>query len=175
MLLGRYDDTTNKVENLVILHGYEDTICQKNWAPFIHKDKLLIVYSYDPLVILCPNVKTGHCTVYKNSVQKYNYSNYRGGSPGFYINGELYFIIHEVSFDNGRIYYHRIVKMDSNLEIEKVSAPFYFNKLGIEYVVGAVYDKKCDRILISWGCDDKEAHLSAIHTDDFKKIMRYGD
>jgi hypothetical protein len=168
MLLG----STSNTKNTVVLQGYEDNKCQKNWAPFIHNKKLLLLYSYYPLIILSPDVETGECTVYKKQDQKYAYNNFRGGSPGFYVNGDLYFLIHEVVYEHGRIYYHRFVKMNNDLEIENVSLPFYFDKLGIEYAVGASYDFKGKRILVSWGQNDKVANLSSIPLDSFQKFLK---
>jgi glycosyltransferase involved in cell wall biosynthesis len=170
MVLGKM--TKNfEAEKFVVLNGYEDHKCQKNWAPFIYKEKLLLVYSYSPLVILSPDLTTGKCTIFKHKEMPLCYDNFRGGSPGMFINGEWYFIIHEVVFENGRIYYHRIVKLNSDLEIEKTSAPFNFNKIGVEYCTGLAYDKKHNKVLVSWGQDDKEAHLGSIDLEKFKKIL----
>jgi tetratricopeptide (TPR) repeat protein len=171
MILGKYSITENKVTNMVRLFGYGDDKCQKNWSPFIYNEKLLFVYSFDPLIILEPDLETGECTVHKNTNQKYNYSMLRGGSQGFYINGDLYFITHEVVFDNGRIYFHRFVKMTKDLNIEKVSYPFFFKDWGIEYVAGATYYEN-NKILISWGSNDKNAHLSSIDTNKWDSLWK---
>jgi glycosyltransferase involved in cell wall biosynthesis len=173
MTLSKYSIQNKQVESTVLLHGYEDHKCQKNWSPFIHKDKLLFVYSFSPLVILSFNLETGKCSVYKKQEYQQNYDHFRGGSPGFYINNDLYFIIHEVSMDGGRKYYHRFVKFNKNLEIEKVSCLFYFRNWGIEYVAGAVHEQKNNRILISWGEADDTANLSYISQDNLKKFMDF--
>ena len=167
MLLG----STSNTKNTVVLTGYEDHKCQKNWAPFVHNKKLYLLYSYCPLVILSPDVVTGECTVYKKEDQKYAYNNFRGGSPGFYVNGVLYFLIHEVVYEHGRIYYHRFVKMNNGLDIDQVSYPFYFDKLGIEYAVGATFDEKKNRLLVSWGQNDKLANLSSMSVDNFYTLF----
>jgi tetratricopeptide (TPR) repeat protein len=170
MILGNYSITEKNVKNMVRLYGYEDNKCQKNWSPFIYDNKLLLLYSFDPLVILEPDFETGECNVFKNENQKYNYSILRGGSQGFYINDDLYFIAHEVIFDNGRIYFHRFVKMTKDLNIEKVSYPFYFKDWGIEYVAGATYDKDNKKIIVSWGSNDKNAHLTSIDVNKWDSI-----
>lgn len=171
MILGRYSLSENKVENNILLFGYEDTKCQKNWSPFVFEDKLLLLYSFSPLVILEPNLNTGECKVYKSKETKYNYSMLRGGSQGFYADGDLYFLTHEVIFSNGRIYFHRFVKMNKDLEIEKVSYPFYFKDWGVEYVAGATYDEENKQILISWGSKDSTANLSSIKLEKLKSVF----
>jgi len=161
MVLGKHNIKDNTT-NLILLHGYNDNMCQKNWSPFIHRGKLLFVYSFAPLVILEPDLETGLCSIYKLEEQKYNYSNFRGGSQGFYINSELHFIIHEVLYEDGRKYYHRIVKFNDKLNIVNVTEPFVLEKLGIEYVAGAIYDRKNNKILVSYGSNDNKAMLGSI-------------
>lgn len=171
MVLGEYNLNKQKVEKLVLLYGYEDNKCQKNWSPFIYEGKLLLLYSFDPLIILEPNLETGECKIYKKQETKYNYSMLRGGSQGFYVNEDLYFITHEVVFSDGRLYFHRFVKMSNDLEIEKVSYPFFFNNWGVEYVAGATYNKENNNILISWGSNDKNANLTTINIDDISRLF----
>jgi hypothetical protein len=173
MLLNIFSMQNNQIESTILLHGYEDHKCQKNWSPFVYKDQLLFVYSFSPLVILSPNLETGKCTIFKRQEYQQNYDHFRGGSPGFYINNDLYFIIHEVSIDGGRKYYHRFVKFNKNLEIDKVSCPFYFKNWGIEYVAGAVYEQRNNRVLISWGENDDTANLSYISYDNLKHFMNF--
>lgn len=165
MLLGKYSTKKNKVENLVVLHNYEDNQCQKNWSPFMHEGKLLLFYSFAPLTILEPNLETGECKLYKKGMMDLNYDFLRGGSQGFYAKGILYFITHEVIYENGRIYLHRFVKMNADLSIDKISFPFFMKKQGIEYVSGAAYDENKNEVLITWGSDDKLANLSSINFD----------
>ena len=104
--------------------------------PFMYKHKLLFVYSLSPTIILEPNLETGLCRLYKEFKHQFNYEHLKGGSQGFYVNNTLYFIVHEIVYENGRMYFHWFVKMNQNLEVEKVSYPFYFNNWGIEYVTG---------------------------------------
>jgi hypothetical protein len=75
------------------------------------------------LIILEPNLETGECSLFHNEEQKYTYDNFRGGSQGFYIGNNLYFIVHEVVYetDGNRTYYHRIIQMNKNLKITFLS------------------------------------------------------
>ena len=164
-----YDPQSSNIQFLE-LHGYEDHKVQKNWSPFVHDNKLLFVYSFNPLVILEPCLSTGKCTVYKNENQNLYYNNFRGGSQGFYIDDYLYFIVHEVIHENGRIYIHRIVKM-YNTYIVKVSEPFYINNLGIEYISGSLYDENLNNIIITWGSNDNKANISTITKENFMNMF----
>jgi hypothetical protein len=165
MLLGKYSIKENKIKNLVVLNNYEDYKCQKNWSPFIFEENLLLFYSFDPIIILEPNLKTGECKIFKKEKNNLNYEFLRGGSQGFYAKNNLYFITHEVVYENGRIYLHRFVKMNSDLTICEISYPFYMKNQGIEYISGAVYNKNNNEIIITWGSDDKFANISSINLD----------
>lgn len=165
MMLGKYSVEENRVINLVVLNNFDDYKCQKNWSPFIFEGVLLLYYSFDPIVILKPDLNTGNCEIFKQETNMLNYDFLRGGSQGFYVKGELYFITHEVIHDNGRIYLHRFIKLDSNLRINKISHPFYFKKQGIEYVSGAIYNSNKNDIIISWGSDDKFSNISSINLE----------
>jgi len=152
-----------------ILKGICDNLCQKNWSPFFYKGKLLLVYSFSPLIILEPDLKTGLCSIFKKENIKSNLAHLKGGSQGFYIGNYLYFITHEVLYEKGRIYFHRFVKFNSNLELLSVSVPFYMKSMGIEYVAGAVYYD--NNVYISWGSDDKNSNISKISIENMNSKL----
>tara|TARA_Y100000780_G_scaffold205743_1_gene200920 strand:+ start:6771 stop:8762 length:1992 start_codon:yes stop_codon:yes gene_type:complete len=154
-------------KKIKILKGYGEEICQKNWMPFIHKKKLLYLYSLEPLTILEPNLNSGICKVYYKKQYEYNFSNLRGGSQGIEIDKNYYFVIHEVRYNSRRYYSHRIIKLDMNLNLISVSKPFYFKELGIEFVCGVCIDENNKEILISFGKHDKEAYIARINKDKF--------
>lgn len=162
MMLGSFDIDTKQFGKVVMLSGYEDGKCQKNWSPFVHNDKFLLLYSFSPLVILEPNLETGECSVYKSQPQTFFYDELKGGSQGFHIGNFIYFITHEVVYESGRIYYHRIVKMNDQLDIVDVSYKFYFDHIGIEFVSGAVYDQKREAVLISRGSNDERGVITKL-------------
>jgi len=169
MVLGKIKN--NNVESITLLNSYEDTKCQKNWSPFVYNNKLLMLYSFDPLIILEPDLNTGTCTVFKSQQQTKNYSRFSGGSQGFYINDYLYFITHEIVHENGRYYFHRFIKMNKDLEIVAVSVPFYFENWGIEYVAGATFDSQKNDILISWGNKDKSAYITSLPYENLANLF----
>jgi hypothetical protein len=167
MIMGKYDVNINKIISIHHLYGYEDDKCQKNWSPFIYNDNLLFIYSFSPLVILQPNLKNGKCTIYKKKEYVYNYDYFRGGSQGFYIDDDLYFIIHEITFEKNRVYFHRFIKFNKNLNITHVSLPFYLEELGIEYITGAIYNANKKEVILSYGKNDIEAKIACM---DINKI-----
>lgn len=147
-----------QIEKVVRLKGYSDNECQKNWVPITYNDKIHFLYSSDPFILLKPDLETGECNVVERRTPKYNLTNCRGSSQVIkYDNGFLY-IVHEIIHkDNRRYYYHRFIYLDSNLEVEKISDPFYFIDKTIEYCAGlALVD---NQLWITFGYEDKKAYL----------------
>lgn len=172
MILFEIDTTTSKMINTVRLDSIkieDNKKTQKNWSPFIHNGKLLLLYSFSPLLILEPDLKTGLCQIHTETESNANLDFLRGGSQGFWYNGNLHFIVHESINENGRIYLHRIIKFDKDLNILGISYPFYFDKLQIEYVAGAYV--KDEKMYISYSTNDKNSYLLELDVENMKYEM----
>ena len=140
------------------MKGYKDDECQKNWVPINYNGSIHFIYSSDPLILLKPNFDTGECTVAVNRQPKYNMSNFRGSSQAIQFGDGYLYVVHEVIHkDNRRYYYHRFVLVDSNLDVPKISEPFYFIDRTIEYCSGMC--QVGDELWITIGYEDKRAHL----------------
>lgn len=170
--IGNDGSYINNKQNFVVLNGFNDDICQKNWSPFINKNTntLQIIYSFSPLIVLQPDIITGKCEVLHTIHNNLPHS-LKGGSNGVYINNFLYFVIHEVVYEAGRQYYHRLVKLNDSFNIIAVSKPFIFERVGIEYCCGLSYCHSEKLVYISWGSFDKSANVLTITKDDFLKQL----
>ena len=150
---------------------YKTTNCEKNWLPFIHKDKILLIYGYKPFEILSVDIESGKCSLYnKPDIAKIHIDNFRGSCiPKKYKNGYI-FAIHEVFDNNGRFYYFRLVIMDSKLNITKVSLPFRMNsRYDIQYLMGLEIIE--NKIYMSWGEEDKKAYVGILSMDILKFLF----
>lgn len=148
-------------DRVLLLHGHEDNLYQKNWMPFIHDGKLLLVYTCEPLTILQPNLDTGHCDIVSTSTLPLFCAHLRGGSQGIRVNGYYLFLLHEVAeHADGRHYYHRFLALDGDLCFAALSPAFYLQHKGIEFVAGLCADKNNEDLVIAWGYKDAEARLS---------------
>ena len=77
------------------------------------------------------------------------------------LKGEYYFLTHEVRLkDNKRVYFHRFMVLNNDLELSKYSDLFYIEDIQIEFVIGMIYHNS--DFLISWGKNDAEALVSKI-------------
>lgn len=173
MILFKLDDKY-EMTNILRLKGYEDSKCQKNWMPIIYNDSMCFVYSFDPFIVLCPNLNTGLCTIVKNKQFGFNMTQYRGSSQFInYKNGYLG-IIHTVIFvpyknDFRRKYIHRFVYLDSDLETIKISNSFYLKQISIEFVCGLAMIN--DMLYISFGFEDKQAYVATISSEKVLNML----
>ena len=153
----------DRVDRVLLLHGHEDDLYQKNWMPFIHRGELLLIYACEPLTVLRPNLDTGHCDVISSSVTPVFCGLLRGGSQGVRINDHYLFLVHEVAeHADGRHYYHRFLALDETLAFVSLSPAFYLQHLGIEFVAGLCVDEDRDELVIAWGYNDAEARFSQV-------------
>lgn len=142
----------------VRLKGYKDDECQKNWVPIYYNGSIHFIYSSDPLIILRPNLETGECAVVVNKTPRHRMGNFRGSSQVIHFWEGYLYVVHEVSHrDNRRYYHHRFVCMNSDLEIIKISEPFYFIEKTIEYCAGMC--QVGNELYVTIGFEDKKAYL----------------
>ncbi len=192
-----------KITHLIPLR-YSNNLIQKNWLPVIYKDKLCFIYSYDPFVLLHVDIYTGYCTELIKATYNVNLKTFRGSAGPVLIKSKQLVLIHEVGFKQPtnpggevgfkqqltnpsreeksytRTYYHRFLEFDENFHLLRISKPFYFDTLGIEFCLSLIYldstnqiliyhtirDNKINKLLIDFNsiqwlpCDLKEAIIS---------------
>jgi hypothetical protein len=181
-----------KITHLVPLR-YLNNLVQKNWLPVIYKDKLCFIYSYDPFILLHVDIYSGYCKELIKATYNVNLKTFRGSAGPVTIPNKnkvgqrsltQLVLIHEVGFDrekgNSRTYYHRFLEFDENFHLLRMSEPFYFDTLGIEFSLTLIYiestnqiliyhtirDNKINKVLIDYNsirwlpCDLKEAIIS---------------
>jgi glycosyltransferase involved in cell wall biosynthesis len=147
--------------------------CEKNWLPFEHQGELLVIYNYDPFIVIEINTENGTYETVVEQKMEYNFNSFRGSGSPVKVPGGYYFVIHEVlpHYNAPRHYVHRALFMDDNLTITHVSKPF--NLLGahqIEYVSGLAI--LGDTVYITWGEMDRKAYLTSIPFTNFEEFCK---
>lgn len=123
-----------------IEYGSEE--CQKNWSIFSEGGKLYSIYSHYPLLILEINPDTGTSKEYIRRVPPLDLSLIRGSSNPVKDGKDNWMVlVHEVSQQHTRVYYHRFLKYDKYWNLIGVSYPFYFEKLFVEFSLSIIYEK----------------------------------
>ena len=84
-------------EKRATLLSYENMrSTEKNWIPFSSNDKLYLIYSSEPHLILEPNLQTGQCQEIASTATNspWKWGEIRGGTPAQLIDGNLLTFFH---------------------------------------------------------------------------------
>lgn len=160
-----------EVDALRPISGPLNTYCEKNWLPFLKDGSLHFIYSCEPFTIYSLNSIEDHLN------EKFCYelpidcSNFRGSAPPIpYDNGYL-FLIHEGIFDNKRTYFHRFMFLDQDLQLTKMSKPFYFKNLGVEYCLSIAIDHSGKKLILPFSHQDREANVGWLDLEVLKTLL----
>ncbi len=182
MVLTHINQEKNYTIDKVVHLKYQTEKIQKNWVPIIYNDKLCFIYSYEPFIILEVNPDTGDCKEIIKKEFKYRLNDLRGSAPPIWIEDKQVYLImtHEVIFNDTRKYIHRFLLFDKDFNLLKISIPFYFYKLFIEFSLSIMYDKNYNKLVIPFSFKDGESFLSTINyndiiwlPDDIRKYFEY--
>jgi len=155
--------------------NYKSTEVQKNWVPFVdpkHPTKLLAIYSYQPLKIVEINKKNGDTTVFLEKINpNFNLSRIRGSTSPIIqkIGSDSYWLIlvHEVLCRDTRKYYHRFLQYTHDWKFVKMSIPFYFNELFVEFSLSILFEKN-NNLTIFYSKEDNSTEMLKINSNDIQ-------
>ena len=166
------------IPNIIRPSFYENkTIPEKNWAFFNYKNQVHVVYNWYPLQIGKINYNTKMLDIIEI---KYNVPNYfkkmRGGSPGYYINNEIWFVVHKsnryrLNKTNYYHYQHCFVVFDSNMNFLRCSELFKLGEHPIEFCTGLIIKK--DEIILSYGLKDTESIIAIYDKSYVEKELKW--
>lgn len=141
-------------------------VCEKNWMPVVDEDRLSFVWRLGEVVNTDGETIAQHHTTLSTD-------RLSGSSKLVAFNGGWIAVVHEAQTLPGshkRYYYHRFVQFDKDLRPTKISKPFYFNQKLIEFCAGLCRHPDGDRLVISYGEEDKEARLATVLADEVKRM-----
>jgi hypothetical protein len=115
------------------------------------------------------------------------FSHVRGSSCGFkyskqmtnnngnivitYVENEIWFVVHLVSYENPRHYYHMIVVFDDNMQLLRYSAPFKFEGEPIEYCLSIVVED--ERVLLNYSTWDRTTKIGVYDKEYIEGLLKY--
>lgn len=154
---------------------------EKNWSPFLYGNKLYMIYSAQPQIILEVDLNTGHC---QEVVREYPHLHWnlgiiRGGTPAYPINDQLITFFHSsfpAQISKGRAYIMGayIFDKDPPFSIRAMTPTplgdlsYYTegNSTKIVFPGGLVVQDH--HILVAWGKNDKQIFIT---TFDKAKLL----
>lgn len=153
---------------LTPLRGPERGRCEKNWLPFEFNGEVHAVYSHDPFTVFRVDPVNGLCKKIIETNCPLDCSRFRGSAGPIPFDEGYLTLVHEVAYPGRRYYLHRFVYLDRDFHITKLSSPFYFKTVGIEYCAGMTLDHEGKNLVMSLGVEDKEAYLAITPIEEVK-------
>lgn len=171
MVIARLNESNMSFENLSVLTPHV-TRHEKNWSPIVNQPHPRWLYScgLDSMTKVQTLIGEKLYHGYHNTNNKL-LSLFRGGTQTIPFESGYLTLIHEVAaLDNGRVYSHRFVRLNSNFEVEKYSIPFYLRTPRmIEFAAGmTIYQAS---LLISFGHMDESAWIAKIPMEQAKRLI----
>ena len=178
------DNTDVMVEKVTILPSPKNEpkdLVEKNWLPFYQDGTFKAIYNYNPYTIIKMNshqeLINNKGTIEIISERKLfniEFDIFRGSAgPIPFQSGHL-IIVHEVNMKDEENYYyfHYFVYLSGkSKKIKRISQPFFFLKMGVEFCSGLCYHHNKSDLVITIGFDDREAHLFTISTKKVEKML----
>lgn len=172
IMYGDYDISKNYLHTNELKSEFNNNNCEKNWVYFYHKNEIHIVYSWGPLKICSINKETNKIIEVKNVKMPMLFNHVRGSSCGYNFNNcEIWFIVHLVSYETPRHYYHLICVFDNDMNLLRYSAPFKFSDFCIEYSLSIIVEKK--RVIITHSEADSTTNICIYEKEYIDNILIY--
>ena len=184
---GKYDINKNMLEYNEIKSSFSNNSCEKNWVYIDYKNSTHIVYKWHPLQICKINQEENLLDLIESKEMPLIFSHARGSTSGFkYIKKnvlnddqislnveecELWFILHIVSYENPRHYYHIFAVFDGSMNLLRYSAPFKFDGEPIEYCLSLVVED--DRVLINYSNWDRTTTIGVYDKKYIDSLIKY--
>jgi tetratricopeptide (TPR) repeat protein len=171
IVCGDYGVKQNTLLSNEVTSSFTKSDCEKNWVYVTYKNETHVVYKWSPLQICKMNEETTQIHVVETKELPRIFSHVRGSSCGFSYNSEIWFIVHLVSYENPRHYYHMMVVFDTNMNLQRYSAPFKFEGDPIEYSLSIVVED--ERVLINYSTWDRTTRIGVYDKKYIDSITKY--
>jgi hypothetical protein len=185
---GDYIIENNLLEYKELNPNFANSDCEKNWVLVDYKESTHVIYNWHPLTICKINDTNNELLMIETKKMPYIFSRARGSTCGFnykyskplnnagnisiqVVETEIWFVIHIVSYEQPRHYYHMIVVFDENLNLLRYSAPFKFEDDCIEYCLGIVVED--DRVLMTYSGWDRTTRIGVYDKKYIDSIVKY--
>ena len=160
VVCGEYDSNRNcnRLQANEIKPAFNlNSECEKNWVYVSYKGETHVIYSWLPLKICKINTETRLLELVEEKTMPSIFKHVRGSTCGFRYQNELWFIVHLVSYESPRHYYHMLVIFDDTMNLLQYSAPFKFEGECIEYCLGLIVEN--DRVIMTYSTWDRTTKI----------------
>ena len=164
ILIGDYDFNKPRLEGCEIEASFTKSECEKNWvfvslvevSSGVREDYIL--YKWYPLLLCSVNANKKVLDIAKiNENMPKIFKLARGSTNGCPFRNEIWFVVHIVSYESPRHYYHMLVVFDDAMTLLRYSAPFKFEGEPIEYCLGLIVEE--ERVIITSSIWDRSTNI----------------
>ena len=171
IVCGDYDAKQDVLLANEATSSFSNEDCEKNWVYVHYKNETHIVYKWNPLQICKMDKETRKIHIVDTKELPRIFSHVRGSSCGFSYKNEIWFMVHLVSYENPRHYYHLMAVFDENMKLQRYSAPFKFEDTPIEYSLSIVVED--ERVLINYSTWDRTTRIGVYDKKYIDSITKY--
>jgi FkbM family methyltransferase len=140
---------------------------EKDWMPQLVGDELRFVHSVDPIRILG---ESG--VVLLDEPVAIAAENFHGGSQAIPFDDGWLMVIHEwEQMRDGRRYFHRLVWLDAQSRLARLSRRFFFQRMAREFVAGLAWHVTGEHLVMSFATDGREPMLAVVHADEVRAAL----
>lgn len=141
---------------------------EKNWTAQVVGDALRFIYLCDPVRVLDERAQSISETVPPIAAE-----DFRGGAQAIAFDGGWLTLIHQTGFRTARarLYLHRFVWFDAATRLRRVSRPFFFREIGVEFAAGLAWCPDERRLMISYGIADAEAFIATVDAGEVRAAL----
>jgi len=171
IVYGDYDIYKGLILPNEITSSFSNSDCEKNWVYVTYENKTHMIYKWYPLQICKINENGKQIDLVKSIEMPRIFSHVRGSSCGFTYKNEIWFVVHNVSYESPRHYYHMIIVFDENMKLLRYSAPFKFEGEPIEYCLSIVVED--ERVIINYSTWDRTSRIGIYDKKYIDSITKY--
>jgi hypothetical protein len=189
VVIGKYELESQVLEYEEYTPSFKETDCEKNWVfgPYNksvnttgENDRIgdpTIIYNWFPLQVCMMNTSKKTIDLVQTREMPMIFRYARGStSASSYFNKntnriENWFIVHIVSYESPRHYYHMIVVFDEDMKLLRYSAPLKLSDQPIEYCLGLVVED--NQVLISFSVWDRSSNIGIYNKDYIDSLLIY--
>jgi tetratricopeptide (TPR) repeat protein len=187
---GDYDITKDSLTFKEIVPSFNNSDCEKNWVFVEFQNETHVIYNWHPLQLCKIDEDTNTLNLVSTGEMPRIFSRARGSTGGYRYSrkvgevapsggnmkidveeSELWFVVHIVSYESPRHYYHVIAVFDDNMKLKRYSAPFKFEGDCIEYCIGIVVED--DRVLMTYSNWDRTTKIGVYDKAYIDKMVKY--
>lgn len=156
---GHYDIENKNMNIIQLKQAFKETTCEKNWVFVNYFNELSIIYNWFPLTI-CKINNSNFIEIIREIPMPLFFSHIRGSTCAFKLNCINWFILHIVSHELPRRYYHVFAQFDELMNLLTYSAPFKFTAEPIEFCLSLHIDDSTNLVYINYSSWDKTTRIN---------------